>query len=169
MTLEAALIMPAYSIHVAQEPQTFRQRLGWSFFSAALWLLGFSSLQRLAYGRWSNPIALAIGGAVLFLGGLFTSSVWPRELRSLDFKIDDFGVRVFCNGDLVRKVRSDRVRCVRERRGLWGRVLVISEERFFARRLFRHNSVALSRRLLKAEEYEQVRALAQGWLNNSGQ
>jgi hypothetical protein len=168
MWSEAPLIVPVYSIHVAQEPHTFRQRFGWSFFSAALWLLGFSSLERLAYGRWSNPIALAIGGAVFFLGGLFTSSVWPRELQSLDFKIDDFGVRVFCNGDLVRKVRSDRVRCVRERQGFWGRVLVISEERFLVRRFLRHNSVALPRRLLKAEEYEQIKALAQGWLNNSG-
>jgi hypothetical protein len=163
------LVMSVYYIRVAQEPCTFRQRLGWSFFSTAVWLLGFTSLERLARGRWSDPVALAIGGAVFFLSASLLVRLGAVSCRVLDFQIDDFGIRAFCNGDLVCKVRSDRVGCVRERRGFWGRVLVISEERFWARRLFRHDSAALSRRLLKSEEYEQIKALAQDWLKNSGQ
>ncbi len=125
-------------------------------------LLGF---QRLEYGHWGSPIVWIVTGLICFLGGI----LWPTELQTFDFQIDDFGIRSFWNGKPFRRVRSSAVRYVRERRNLWGMQLIISEESSFFKRRFTANRVVLIKRLFKAEEYDHIKAMALDWLENSAQ
>ena|SRR5579863_6294732 len=160
--------MASYHLHVSEEPPTIGKRIRESLGFTALLLLGLSGLQRLEYGHWGPPVVWIITGAICFLGGILTSS-WPAELQTFDFQIDDFGIRSFWNGKPFRRVRSSAVHYVRERRDLWAMKLIISEESSFFKRRFTANRVVLIKRLFKPEEYDQIKAMALGWLENSAQ
>jgi hypothetical protein len=153
--------------HIAEGQATPARRIRDSFIFTGVWLLGFSALTRLADGRWYPPVALAVGGAVFFLGGVLTSFWWPRGKQSFDLEVDDREIRVVWESQIIRKVRRDRVRYVRERWGIWGTWLVVSEESSFGKRFFGRNRVALPKWLFKQEEYEQIKAQALSWLENS--
>jgi hypothetical protein len=157
--------MATYQLHLAERLPSLRKRVRDSFIFTVLWLLGFSVLERIAHGRWDLSAPLIVGGAILFLGGILTSFLWPAKAHTFDLEIDDFGMRVFGDGELLRKIRTGSVRYVRERRSIWGTTLIISEHSSFAKRFGK--CVKLPRRLLSQEQYEQIKAQALGWLENS--
>jgi len=153
--------------HIAQGPATPGKRVRDSFVFTAIWLLGFSSFERLANGRWDYRVALIAGGVVCFIGGILTSFLWPRERKSFDLEFDDDEIRMVWESQVIRKVRRDKVRYVRERWGIWGTWLVVSEQSSLGKRFFRRNRVALPKRLFSQEEYEQIKVQALSWLENS--
>lgn len=159
--------MATYHLHVAEVQPNFAGRIRSSLRFTVLWLLGMLFIERIAHGYWGHPIVWIITGLICFLGGLLTSSLWPREPQSLDFQIDDFGIRSFWNAKPLRKVRSSRVRYVAERRGVWGTKLVVSEDNSLLKLRFSASCISIPKRLVKAEEYDQIKAMAFSWLPNS--
>jgi hypothetical protein len=112
-----------------------------------------------------EPIILAVTGAVLFLGGLVTNSLWPPVAPSLDLEIDDNEIRAVWNRKVIRTVRRDRVRYVREWSGVFGTRLVVSEHGPVATRFLGY--IPVPKRLLEAEQYERIKAQALGWMASS--
>jgi hypothetical protein len=159
--------MATYHLHIAEEPPNLRARIRGSLAFTIAWLLGMVFLERFLQGYWGSPAVWIVTGAICLLGGLLTSSLWPPKLRSLDFRIDDFGIRSFWNDKPLRRVNSNRVRYVRERRGISGARLVVSEDALWLKRQFAPSSISIPKRLAKPEEYEQIKAMALGWLENS--
>jgi len=159
--------MATYHLHVAGEVPTLGKRVRASLGFTVLWLLGMSGLERITNGHWDSPVVLAFVGAICFFGGIVTSSLWPPATQTLDFEIDDFGIRSFWNSKPLRRVRGAKVHYVRERWGIWGTRLVVSEQSSFGKRFFSRNRVALPKRLFSQEEYEQIKAQALSWLENS--
>ena len=150
--------------HLRQWPSGVGGRLSAAFVFAAAWLLADSGAERLVEGRWGHGEALAVGAVAFFLVGLFTD--FPLKLfRESYVEVDEGGIRSFLMGRPLRSVRSHCVRYVREERGILGTTLVISEHSSFARRFF--NSVVLRRWLLTQEQYDQIKAQALSWLEDS--
>jgi hypothetical protein len=158
--------MATFRFHIAEKPPNLRRRSVDSLRFTVLWVMGMLVIERFSHGHWDRPIAWIIGGATCFLGGLLTSFLWPPKPQSLDFKIDDFGIRSSWNDRPLHKVRSDRVHYVAERRGIFGTRLLVSEERSLLKRLFSARRVSIPRRLVQAEEYEQIKAMAMAWLHS---
>ncbi len=105
------------------------------------------------------PTALAIGGAVFFLGNLFTNFLWRRKPPSCSLEIDDDCIRLLLNGKAIRNVQRGRVGYV----GEWGsgtfRKLVISEHGpVFTRWLWGGIGVPAT-----LPEYEQIKAELLTW------
>lgn len=150
--------------HFSEEPASSRNIVRDSLLFTSVWLLGFSAFERLANGQWDHPVALAGGGVVCFLIGVLTNFLWPRKTQTFDLEIDDNGIRCLWNDEVVRKVRRDRIRYVRERRGVFGTKLVISEHGFLMPRLQR---VIVPRRLLEPKQYEHIRTQALAWLTSA--
>jgi hypothetical protein len=159
--------MASYCLNVASQTPTLGKRIRESLWFTILWLAGMSGLERIQHGHWDHSVGLAAGGAVCFLLSLLPAYLWPRGVQTLNFQIDDFGIRVFWNGENIRKVRSDHVRYVRERQGFRGPRLVVSEQSSLGKRLFSRNRVTLPQQLFKGTEYEEIKALALGWLEKS--
>ena len=166
MWLRFAAAMAAYHLQIAEQVPTLGKRICASLGFTIPWLLGMSGLDRITNGRWDSPLAFALGGVICFVGGVLTSSLWSPA-QSIGIEIDDFGIRTSWNGKPLRRVRSTKVRYVRERRGIWGIKLVVSEQSSFRKRFFSGSRVALPKRLFKQEEYEQIRAQALSWLQDS--
>jgi hypothetical protein len=102
-------------------------------------------------------------GPVLFLGGLLTAFLWKRESPSYALDIDDHEIRLVRSRKVVRTVRREHVRYVRE----WGsgalRGLVVSERGpLFTRILWGGIGVPAS-----LPDYDQIKTQAFGWLEAS--
>src|SRR5260221_3253890 len=112
---------------ISEETPSPEKRLRYALFLPSFWLLGFSALDRVANGRWIPPTVLAGSGALFLLGTFLTNFLWPGKTPSYNLDIDDDGIRLRWNRKVVRTVRKDAVRYVRE----WGsgtyRKLVDSE------------------------------------------
>jgi hypothetical protein len=107
---------------------------------------------------------LEIFGVVFFAGNLLAAFLWPRKSSSCDFDIDDNEIRLIWSRKVVRRVRRDHIRYVRE----WGsgplRKLVVSERGpAFTRWLWGGIGVPAS-----LPEYEQIKTQALTWLDGSG-
>jgi hypothetical protein len=157
------MIAPMTSYHIAVEPTTPRKRVRDAFLFAALWLIFFAVAERVAKGQWTDPVSLAIGGGIIFLGICFGRFLFPRHTSCCDVEVDDDGIRLLLDGKAVRRVQGHRVRYVAE----WGsgrfRRLVISEHgATFTRLLW--GGIGVPARL---PQYEQIKAQALRWLENS--
>jgi hypothetical protein len=161
--------MATYYLLFAEKEPNSGSRARSSMRFTVLWLLAMLFLERVAHGNWGYPIAWIITGAICFLGGLLTRSLWPPKLQSFAIRIDDFGIRSFWNGKPLRKIMSSRVHYVRERRGISGIRLMVSEESSWLKRQFSTRSVSIPKRLAQPEEYEQIKAMTLGWLQASEQ
>jgi hypothetical protein len=125
-----------------------------------VFLVFFAAVWRVKDGRWIYPSVLAIVGVVLFLGNLLTSFLWPRKEQICDLEIDDYEIRMVWNRKVVRRVRRNHIRYVRE----WGsgsfRKLVVSERGpVFTRWLWGGIGVPAS-----LPEYEQIKSQVLTWL-----
>jgi hypothetical protein len=141
-----------------------------SFTFAAIWLLGFSFIERLAHGHWDSPVALAVGGCILLSGGIFTRWMWPPKVQDFALEIDDVGMRSFWNGAPFRKVRKNHVLYVHEKKSFSGKSLIVSEQESFGKRMFdRATCMIVPEALLGPEQYELVRAQCLAWLQESSQ
>ena len=153
--------MATYHI-IAEQRLSPRKQVRSQLVRTALFLVLYSAVLRVVDGRWIYPSVLVILGLLLFLGNLLTSFLWPPKEQNCDLEIDDDGVRMLWNRHVVRTVRSDRVRYVRE----WGsgsfRKLVISERGpIFTRCLW--GGIGVPSRL---PDYEQIKAQALTWLKS---
>lgn len=146
---------------IASAPPTPRKKVLHAFLFTALWLLGFSAFERLATGQWDHPWALGIAGLVFFAGSL----LWETETPAYELVIDDYGIRMFVNGKVLRTVSRGQVRYVRESRSLWGKCLVVSEHSSLFKRRVR--GIIVLKSLPRPDEYEQIKALALSWLESA--
>jgi hypothetical protein len=158
--------IPLTLYHINEGPQSPAKRFRYRVLFGTLWLLGFSLIERLANGRWMmSPTALVIGGSVAYLGALLTTILWPPQQQAFDLELDDQELRLVWNGEVLRRVRTDRVHYVAEKAGILGTKLVISEhESRWARS---RRCINVHRRLLDGQQYERIKALALGWLQSA--
>lgn len=96
--------MASYHLHISEEPPILGKRIRQSLVFTVLLLVALLGFQHLEYGHWGPPIVWIVTGLICFLGGI----LWPTELQTFDFQIDDFGIRSFWNGKPFRRVRSVR-------------------------------------------------------------
>jgi len=156
-------IAPMASYHIAVEPTTPRKRVRDALLFAVAWLMLVAVSHRVAKGQWEDPVSLAITGGIFFFGIYFGRLLFPRHIPSCNVEVDDDGIRLLLDGKTVRWVQGDRVRYVAE----WGsgrfRKLVISEHgATFTRLLW--GGIGVPARL---PQYEQIKAQALRWLENS--
>jgi hypothetical protein len=151
--------------HIAEEPSSLNKRVRNSLMFTTVWLVGYCLIERFASGHWDHPVALAITGVVMFLGTLLTSSWWPRETSSFDLEVDDDEIRMVWKRKAIRRARRERVRNVREWKGIFGPRLVVSEHgsvgtRFLGRR------VTVYKSLLAPDDYARIKAQTLSWVQS---
>jgi hypothetical protein len=126
-------------------------------------LLLYAAVLRVVDGRWLPLAFWALLGIAIFLLSLLTTFLWPREAPRYALDIDDDEIRLIWSRKVVRRVRKDHIRYVRE----WGRgpfrKLVVSERGpAFTRWLWGGIAVPAN-----VSDYEQIKTQALAWLEHS--
>lgn len=154
--------MAMYQI-AASQPTGPGERIRSQLIRTGFFLLLYVPIWRVAQGRWLSPSFVAILGAMIFLGNVLTTFLWPRKAPSCALDIDDDEIRLVWSRKVLRRVRREHIRYVRE----WGsgprRKLVVSERGpAFTRWLWGGIGVPAS-----LPEYEQIKTQALSWLDGS--
>jgi hypothetical protein len=155
--------MATYEVATRQALSPAKQLL-YQLIRTGLFLLLYAPAWRVIQGRWPDPLFLEVFGVVFFLGNLLTAFLWPRKESIATLDIDDDEIRLIWSRKVVRTVRRDHLRYVREwGRGPFRRLVVSERGPAFTRWLWGGIGVPAS-----LPEYEQIKAQALTWLASSG-